>query len=153
MTDRITEPRDANARLAHVLACAVEGSPKPRYAIAKCAGLHKETLMRALRGDKPISIQQASRILGACDVPVNATLALVLSGHEELASEWMHNEMGYFLERFFAALPDELDRALGERICELRPQWAIGSSRLVASLLSKHMEELAGRDIALLASR
>ena len=44
--------------------------------------------------------------------------------------------MGAFLDEFFSALPGDLHEALGDRIGDLSPRWAIGTSRLVASMLS-----------------
>ncbi|MBB3862018.1 hypothetical protein GGQ88_003312 [Novosphingobium hassiacum] len=84
---------------------------------------------------------------------MRATLALVLAGHEALAALWMHHEMGAFLEEFFSALPGELHEALGDRIGDLRPRWAIGTSRLVARMLSKHIDEFADRDLSLAIGR
>jgi len=149
MTSPLNLPSDANTRLAWVLARAVEGSSRPRYEIARRAGLNKETLLRAMRGDKPISLQQAGRILGACDVPVNATLALVIAGHEKIAADWMYNGMGTFFEEFMRALPVSLEEDLGERVCELKPRWANGAARMLARTLKQHVAELDRRGDAL----
>ncbi len=99
------------------------------------------------------TLDEAARILEACGAPVRATLALVLAGHEALAAQWMHHEMGAFLEEFFSVLPGELHEALGDRIGDLRPRWAIGTSRLVARMLSKHIDEFADRDLSLAMGR
>jgi antitoxin HigA-1 len=140
---------DANARLAWTLTRAVEGSPQPRYAIARRAGLHKETLLRTLRGEKPISIEQAARILKACDVPGNIVMALALTGHEKFAAEWMHSDMGSFLEEFFAALPGSLEEALGDELHDLKPRWATGAAKLLARTLKLHVADLNRRGDAL----
>ena len=103
------------------------------------------------RVQKPMS--SGSSILEACGAPVRATLALVLAGHETLAAQWMHHAMGAFLDEFFSALPGELHEALGDRIGDLRPRWAIGTSRLVARMLSKHIDEFADRDLSLVMGR
>ena len=47
--------------------------------------MHKDTLLRVIRGERPITLDEAARILEACGAPVRATLALVLAGHEALA--------------------------------------------------------------------
>ena len=52
-------------------------------------------------------------------------------------------------ERFWSALPGELNDALGDRIEDLRPRWARGTSRLVVRLLAKHLDEFADRDLSL----
>jgi antitoxin HigA-1 len=149
MLDHSSGARDANARLAWTLARAVEGSARPRYEIARSAGLHKETLLRTLRGEKPISIGQAASILRACEVPANVVMALALAGHEELAAEWMHSEMGSFLDEFFVALPGSLRDALGDRVNELKPRWAHGAARMLAKTLTQHVADLDRRGDAL----
>ena len=149
MPDRLKEVKDANARLAWTLARAVEGSARPRYAIAQSAGMHRETLQSAMQGEKPITLQQAARILNACDVPVNATLTLAIVGHEELAAEWMHNEMGAFLEAFLIALPGSLHEALGDRIYDLKPRWAGGTAKLLGRTLTQHIADLNRRGDAI----
>ena len=149
MDDQLKEVRDANARLAWILARAVESSARPRYAIAQRAGLHRETLQSAMQGDKPITLQRAARILEACDVPVNATLAIAIVGHEELAAEWMHNEMGAFLEAFLLALPCSLQQTLGERIHDLKPRWANGTAQLLGRTLTQHIADLNRRGDAI----
>lgn len=70
-----------------------------------------------------------------------------------LACEWMHRDMGAFLDEFMIALPAQLDRTLGRRVAELRPRWAGGTSQLVAKLLARHIDDLANRDIAMALSR
>lgn len=153
MPSQPSTPDAANQRLARTLCCAVDGAGKPRHQIAREAGLHKDTLLRVIRGERPINLDEATRILEACGAPARATLALVLAGHEALAAQWMHHEMGAFLEEFFCALPGELHEALGDRIGDLRPRWAIGTSRLVARMLSKHIDEFADRDLSLAIGR
>lgn len=68
---------------------------------------------------------------------------------EDLACEWMHGEMGEFLEGFFTSLPVHLQRTLGRRIEDLRPRWAGGTAQLVARMLAKHIDDFVGRDIAM----
>jgi len=143
----------ANERLARTLAYAVAHAGKPRHRIASSAGMHRETLLRVTRGERPIGLDEASSILAACGASPRATMILALTGEEELAREWMCSEMGEFLEGFLASLPGELDAALGERIGDLRPRWAVGTSRLVARMLAKHVEDYASRDPSMLAGR
>jgi hypothetical protein len=143
----------ANERLARTLAYAVEHAAKPRHRIAGAAGMHRETLLRVTRGERPIGLDEASRILVACGAYPKATMILALTGDETLAKEWMRSEMGAFLEGFLTALPGELETALGERTCDLRPRWAVGSSRLIARTLAKHVEDYADRDPSVLAGR
>jgi DNA-binding phage protein len=42
---------DANASLAHILAHAIESSDKPKHQIAREVGIHRETLLRVMRGE------------------------------------------------------------------------------------------------------
>jgi hypothetical protein len=92
-----------------------------------------------------------------CSPPAERTPApsmiLALAGQEDLACEWMHGEMGEFLEEFFTSLPVHLQRTLGRRIEDLRPRWAGGTSQLVARMLAKHIDDFVGRDIAMSLSR
>lgn len=143
----------ANERLARTLAHAVARAGKPRHRIADAAGMHRETLLRVTRGERPIGLDEAGRILEACGAYPRATMILALTGEETLAREWMHSDMGEFLEGFLVSLPGELDAVLGERICDLRPRWAIGTSRLVAKMLARHVEDYADRDLSDLAGR
>ena len=143
----------ANDALARTLAYAVERVDKPRHQIASEVGMHRETLLRVLRGERPISLDEAARILVACGAVPRATIVLALSGQEDLACEWMRSEMGEFLEEFFSALPAQLERTLGRRIEDVRPRWATGTSQLVARMLAKHIDDFANRDIAMSLSR
>ena len=53
----------ANESVARTLAHAVEVSGKPRHQIARDVGMHRETLLRILRGERPIGLDEAARIL------------------------------------------------------------------------------------------
>lgn len=143
----------ANDSLARTLAHAVERADKPRHQIASDVGMHRETLLRVLRGERPIGLDEAARILVACGACPRATIVLALTGQEDLACEWMRSEMGEFLEEFFSALPTQLERTLGRRIEDVRPRWATGTSQLVARMLAKHIDDFANRDIALALGR
>ena len=143
----------ANDCIARTLAYAVEHADKPRHQIAREVGMHRETLLRVLRGERPIGLDEAARILAACGAYPRATIVLALAGQEDLACEWMRSEMGEFLEEFFSALPAQLERTLGRRIDDIRPRWAHGTSQLVARMLAKHIDDFANRDMALSLGR
>jgi antitoxin HigA-1 len=143
----------ANDCIARTLAHAVECADKPRHQIAREVGMHRETLLRVLRGERPIGLDEAARILVACGARPRATLVLALTGQEDLACEWMRTEMGEFLEEFISALPAHLERTLGRRVEDVRPRWANGTSQLVARMLAKHIDDFVGRDIAMSLSR
>ncbi len=143
----------ANDCIARTLAHAVECADKPRHQIAREVGMHRETLLRVLRGERPIGLDEAARILAACGACPRATIVLALTGQEDLACEWMRTEMGEFLEEFFSALPAHLERTLGRRVEDVRPRWANGTSQLVARMLAKHIDDFLGRDIALSLGR
>lgn len=143
----------ANASLAHILVHAIESSDKPRYLIASEVGIHRETLLRVMRGDRPIGLDEAARVLNACGAFPRACMILALTGQEDLACEWMRSEMGEFLEEFFIALPGQLERTLGQRVADLRPRWANGTSQLVARMLAKHIDDFANRDISMALPR
>jgi antitoxin HigA-1 len=134
----------ANHSLARILAHAVEAADKPKHQIAREVGMHRETLLRVMRGERPIGLDEAACILVVC-----GAFPLALVRQEDLACEWMRSEMGEFLEEFFSALPGHLDRTLGRRVADLRPRWANGTSQLVARMLAKHIDDFANRDIAM----
>lgn len=138
-----------NASVARTLAHAVEQADKPRLQIARELGMHRETLQRAMRGSRPIALDEAAHILSTCGAFPKATMLLAMTGQEDLACQWMHNGMGEFLEEFLSAFPGHLERTLGRRIEDLRPRWANGTSQLVAKVLAKHIDDFANRDIGL----
>jgi hypothetical protein len=148
-----TAHRSSNLTLARTIACAVEGAGKPRHQIAREAGMHRVTLIRVMRGERPIGFDEAESILNACGVFSRAAMILALIGEEDLAKEWMRSEAGEFLEELFASLPSQLDRTLGRKLSDLRPRWANGTSQMVARTLAKHIDEFANRDFAMSAGR
>ena len=56
---------EANTSLAHILAHAIESSDKPKHQIAREVGIHRETLLRVMRGNRPIGLDEAARVLDA----------------------------------------------------------------------------------------
>lgn len=142
-----------NASLARVLTHAIATSEKPKHQIASEAGIHRETLLKIMRGERAISIDRAMRIFEVCGACPHAALLLTLAGEEVLACEWMYRETGAFLDQFITCLPGQLDRTLGRRVADLNPRWATGTSQLVAKLLSRHIDDLANRDIAMSLTR
>jgi len=146
-------PSAINARLARLLTAAVDRSGKSRREIARDAGMNKDTFLRALRGARAITLDDAKHVLEASGLPSNGALLLAILGHEDLAVEWLGENAGAFLDQFLAALPVTMNETLGPRIADLRPRWAIGTSRLVARLLAKHIDEVAERDISLVLGR
>ena len=142
-----------NARLARLLTAAVDRSGKSRRKVARAAGMNKDTFLRLLRGEKAVTLDDAERVLGASGLASNGALLLAILGHEDLAVEWLGEDVGAFLDQFLTALPVTMNETLGHRMADLRPRWAIGTSRLVARLLAKHIDDLAERDIALVLGR
>jgi antitoxin HigA-1 len=147
VTDGKPRIGEENDRLVRVLACAVDNASRPRGQIAEEAGMHRQTLMKLVRGERVIKLEDAARILAVCGVPVRSTLMLALSGQEQFACQWMHHEVGLFLEEFLTSLPPALDQALGDRSDELRPKWAKGTSQLVARMLADHIDDFASREV------
>ena len=115
--------------------------------------MNKDTFLRVLRGEKAVTIEETSRVLDACGFSSNGALLLAILGHEDLAVEWLGEDAGAFLDQFLAALPVTMNETLGPRIADLRPRWAIGTSRLVARLLAKHIDDFTERDISLVLGR
>ena len=76
MTVTQTDIGAENECLVRVLACAVENAGKPRGRIADDAGMHRQTLMKLVRGERVIKLEDAVRILDACGVPVRSSLML-----------------------------------------------------------------------------
>ena len=87
-----------NASLARVLTHAIETTDKPKHQIASEAGIHRETLLKVMRGQRAISIDRAVRIFEVCGACPHAAIVLTLAGEEVLACEWMHRDMGAFLD-------------------------------------------------------
>jgi hypothetical protein len=143
--------RPANESLARVLAHAIEAAGKPRHRIANVGCIARPCF--ALRAVSGPSGSTKQLVLAACGAHPRASMILALAGQEDLACEWMHGEMGEFLEEFFTSLPVHLQRTLGRRIEDLRPRWANGTSQLVARMLAKHIDDFVGRDIAMSLSR
>lgn len=149
-TDQISA---INARLARLLTAAVDRSGKSRREVARSADMNKDTFLRILRGEKAISLEDAMRVLEATSLASSSALLLAILGHEDLAVEWLGEDAGAFLDQFLAALPVTMNETLGPRIADLRPRWAIGTSRLVARLLAKHIDDFAERDMSLVLGR
>ena len=138
-----------NPSVARTLTFAVDGADKPRHQIAREAGMHRETLQRVLRGERPIGVDEAAQIFSVCGAYPKAAMLLAMTGQEDLACQWMRSEMGEFLEEFLGAFPTHLERTLGRRVEDLRPRWANGTSQLVARMLAKHIDDFANRDIGM----
>lgn len=149
-TDQISA---INARLARLLTAAVDRSGKSRREIARAADMNKDTFLRILRGEKAISLDDAIRVLEATGLASNSALLLAILGHDDLAVEWLGEDVGAFLDQFLTALPVTMNETLGHRIADLRPRWAVGTSRLVARLLAKHIDDFAERDMSLVLGR
>jgi len=151
--DRSEPTPGTNERLARLLTLAVDGAGKPRCEVARSVGMHKDTLLRVLRGDRPIALEEAERILLACAVPTHAALLLGMTCQEGLAQAWLRNDAAAFLDAMITALPGALHAALGDRAGDVRPRWARGTSELVARALARHLTEFEERDLALAAGR
>ncbi len=71
--------RPANESLARVLAHAIDAAGKPRHRIANECGMHRETLLRVSRGERPIGLDEAARVLAACGAHPRASMILALA--------------------------------------------------------------------------
>ena len=137
--------RQFNDAVRRRLAAAVDRAGKPRRSVAAEVGIHRDTLHRILSGESAVSAGLAARILEACGEPPVAGLLLAMGGQAGRLDTPGDSSSGEFLERLMLALPGELDAALGERGAELRPAWAIGSARLFARMLARHVDDIAER--------
>lgn len=138
--------QDAALQLARILTEAVNGSGKARRDIARASGLHKDAFLRALRGTRGVTPDEALQILDATGVPSKGVLILALTGSEDLALRWMHHDMAIFFEQLISRLPEALVSALGDNLSEVKPRWASGTAKLVARLLADHVAEASSRD-------
>lgn len=91
---------------------------------------------RAAR-EKPITLEEAGRILSASAMPSRGPLLLAILGHDDLAVEWLGEDAGDFPYEFITALPVTMHETFGFRISDLHPHWAVGSSQLVAQMLAR----------------
>lgn len=146
MAHSVEYPDEMGPRLTRVLCCAVDNSGRSRRDIARDAGFHKDTFLRLLKGARPLTIDEAHRILNACGVPAPAVLCLVASGRDDLAGRWLGTGFVTFLDRLYRELPGALLEGLGERLEDIPSGWALGASRLMARQLARHAADLAGRD-------
>ena len=150
MDDSPRLPEGSQAQtLARVLTEAVNSSGRPRRDIARDCNLHKNSFLRALRGTRDVTADEAIRILDASGAPPKATLVLTLTGGEDLALSWMHSQAGQFFEELLVRLPSALMSELGDNLIEVKPRWANGTAKLVARLLADHVAEAARRDAAI----
>jgi len=53
----------------------------------------------------------------------------------------------------FLECPGTLNDALHDKFNEVRPRWAVGTSKLVARLVSEHIDDIASRDLSLALGR
>lgn len=137
--------------LACLLVAAVSSSGKTRGAIARDAGLHKDSFRRVLAGERSASLGEVSRILHATGANPRTAIAIFLLNSADRASSWLDTDIGLFLEQFLEELPSALERVLGNQLQEVRPRWAKGTAQRVARLLSDHIEDLERKDALYLA--
>ena len=78
---------------------------------------------------------------------------LAIAGKEELAANLMHYEMSEFWDELVSSMPGMLNDALQDKFNEVCPRWAIGTSKLVARLVSEHIDDIASRDLSLYLGR
>jgi antitoxin HigA-1 len=153
MTDPVEQRQDLNAALGRTLGLAIAGSGKPRYVIAREAGMHKDTLLRAIRGTRALTPGEAVRLFSACGTAPIITLYFVTKGRDDLAARYMHHPLGQFLEELLAVIPGSLQEALDDRLDDLRPSWAAGAAKLVARRIADHLRQFDERDLAAAAAR
>lgn len=153
MNNQIAEPPAIEDVLARTLARAIENSGRPKRDIASETGFHKDALLRVIRGTRSVTVDEALRLFVAAGVPARGTLFLALAGKEELAANWMNHEMGEFWDELVSSMPGTLNDALQDKFNEVRPRWAVGTSKLVARLVSEHIDDIASRDLSLALGR
>ncbi len=74
---------------------------------------------------------------------------LAIAGKEGLAANWVHHEMGELWDELVSSIPGTLNAALQDKFNEVRPRWAVGTSKLVARLVSERIDVIASRDFSL----
>ena len=132
--------------LARLLNAAVNTSGRARCDLARDAEIHRDALRRTLAGDRPASLGEAMRILGASGVASRAHLILFLLGKEDQAVAWLNSDAAQFFGEFSSELPCALERALGNQLHDIKSRWAKGAAHRVARLLSDHIDELERKD-------
>ena len=134
------------AELAKVLSIAAASSGKTRCAIARDAGIHKDSLRRVLAGTRVATLDECARILRASGYEPRAALLLLVIADGHRSSQWLGTAIALFLEEFLCELPGALERVLGNQLQEVRPKWGKGTALRVARFLSDHIDELDRRD-------
>jgi len=110
-------------------------------------------MLKVMCGERAISIDRAVRLLEVCGVSPHSAIMLTLAGEEAVACEWMHREMGAFLDESITSLPGQLDSTLGRRVDDLMPRCLLTAPRSWSPNYSRHSDDLANRDIAMSLAR
>jgi antitoxin HigA-1 len=139
---------DHDARTRGILDEAVRASGRSKREIARQSGLHKDALLRALTGQRPLTAQEAMNILDAAGLHGRAAYLLAIIGHKDLGLEWGASDISLFFDALLAELPKALAETLGEDIGEVKPRWGAGTARMIAKTLAEHVAELARRESA-----
>ena len=139
---------DHDARLRAVLEEAIKGSGRSKREVAQASGLHKDALLRALTGQRPVTAQEAMNILDAAGLHGRAAFMLAIMGHHDLGLEWGTSDVSLFFDALIAEFPRALSETLGEDIAEIKPRWGAGTAKMIAKSLAEHVAELSRRDAA-----
>lgn len=139
---------DHDDRMRVVLEEAIRASGRSKREIARASGLHKDALLRALSGQRPVTAQEAMNIFDAAGLHGRAAYMLAIVGQTDLGLEWGANDVSLFFDALLAELPRALADTLGDDIHEIKPRWGAGTARMIAKTLAEHVAELTRRESA-----
>lgn len=139
-------PGDHSDMLNTVVSTLIDQSGISQRELVHRVGLSKDQVSRALRGVRSLTAGEALAILDAAGLPARGAITLALYGRQDLASEWTVSGLAAFLETLVAALPDALEKAIGDASDRVDPRWGPQAARFVAQRIAQHVRELIERE-------
>lgn len=136
----------SSTQLHTVVGDLLEQSGFSQRDLAIKVGLSKDSLCRALKGTRHLSLNEAGAILTAAGLPARGALTLAMFDRRDLANEWSRSGLAAFLETLIAALPDALSAELGSSSDRIDPRWGSAVARFVAQRIAHHIHELIERE-------
>lgn len=143
------DPATIHPRLVSLVETALSVSGCSQRQLAVAAGVNKDTLARAMKGERPFAVGEVLALVGAARLPPLGALLLALVADREDFDRWLSSGAISFLDTLLVSMPGALAVELGDNLPDLKSKWGIGSARLVAKRLAEHVAEAEHRDAAL----
>ena len=124
---------DLHLRLARLLGRAVHDSGRSLAEVARRSELKRDTVRRTIEGAREVTIAEAVAILDAAGLAGEQTLLFMLLVDEDFAMNYSGTVLTDFIGELFRCVPSAIVEELGENAHELRPRWAHGTAKLLAT--------------------